>query len=36
MISGSRGFLVGALAGARGGLLYGTFLELLQFHPGLS
>ena len=33
-ISGRRGFLVGALVGALGSLLYGGLFELIQVHSG--
>ena len=33
-ISGSRGFLAGAVAGALGSFLYGAFFELIQVHSG--
>jgi hypothetical protein len=34
LISGRRGFLVGAATGVFGSLLYGTFFELVQVHAG--
>jgi fructose-specific phosphotransferase system IIC component len=33
-ISGKRGFLVGAVAGALGSFLYGVYIEGMQFHSG--
>ena len=33
-ISGRRGFIVGAVAGALGSFLYGIYFELMQVHSG--